>query len=358
MKRVFLSVGYILVVFLGPMTLVHAGEEVVAEADLSAGLVGYWKFDAPADLGLDSSDFENNGAVTSGDVTYTEEGIINGAAKFVEGTINNAIKVPHSVSLDLTEEITMATWIKLDGINTDNGDAIFSKDGATQPYAFFAGLEDVFGSAMGVWFSGVPINSDSVIPKTEWTHLATTYDENTVKFYINGKFLIEKASSVGLREDVTADLNIGASPFGAPEDFSGLMDEARIYNRVLSESEILKLFNETQVVEVAIDIKPGNKQNVINLRARGRVWVAVLSDSEFDPSQIEIPTVRFGTDEARVIRHRVSDVNGDGLGDLSLCFKIPQTGIACGDTEALLTGATFDSELIEGFDSIRTVGCR
>lgn len=109
---------------------------------------------------------------------------------------------------------------------------------------------------------------------------------------------------------------------------------------------------------VPIDIKPGNKRNVINPRSRGGIWVAVLSDDEFDPRQIKVRTVRFGPDEAKATRYYVRDVNRDGLGDLLLRFKIPQTGIACGDKEATLTGETFGGQSITGTDSIKTVGCR
>lgn len=212
-----------------------------AFADLDDELVGYWKFDNPSNLGLDSSGYENHGTVESPDLTYVGGGKINGAAKFIEGTIDVAIKVPHSDSLNLTNEITTAAWINLDGINTDNGDAIFSKDGISQPYAFFAVLED-FGGEMVSWFSGTAIRSDYVVPKQTWTHLAMTYDENTVKFYLNGILVNDIASSAGLNEDSSADLYIGTSPWGGAEDFSGLMDEVRIYKRVLSGPEIQALY--------------------------------------------------------------------------------------------------------------------
>jgi hypothetical protein len=116
-------------------------------------------------------------------------------------------------------------------------------------------------------------------------------------------------------------------------------------------------------VPVTIDIKPGNKRNVINPRANGGIWVAILSDTDpgspFDPSsQVDIPTVEFGPDGAKAIRHKVKDKNKDGLGDLLLRFKIPATGIACGDTEATLSGETFDGQSFSGTDSLKTVGCK
>lgn len=115
-------------------------------------------------------------------------------------------------------------------------------------------------------------------------------------------------------------------------------------------------------ISVTIDIKPGNEHSVINPNTKGGIWVAVLSDTEsdspFDPSsQVDIPAVEFGPDGAKVNRYKVKDINNDGLGDLLLRFKIPETGIACGDTEATLTGKTFDDQSITGTDSVTTVGC-
>jgi hypothetical protein len=131
----------------------------------------------------------------------------------------------------------------------------------------------------------------------------------------------------------------------------------------LSDAYLARVSPKELLLIVDIDIKPGNKRNVINPRAKGGIWVAILSDTDsgspFDPSsQVDIPTVEFGPDGAKAIRHKVKDINRDGLGDLLLRFKIPTTGIACGDTEATLTGETFDGLSFSGTDLIKTVGCK
>jgi hypothetical protein len=41
----------------------------------------------------------------------------------------------------------------------------------------------------------------------------------------------------------SSNLHIGASPCPSAEDFAGLMDEVFLYNRALSASEILTLYN-------------------------------------------------------------------------------------------------------------------
>lgn len=120
---------------------------------------------------------------------------------------------------------------------------------------------------------------------------------------------------------------------------------------------------QSSITTVDIDIKPGNENNIVNPRAKGGIWIAVLSDTDpaspFDPSsQVDIQTVEFGPDGAMVVRHKVEDINKDRLGDLLLRFKVSEAGLACGDTEATLTGETFDGQGFTGTDSIKTVGCK
>ena len=117
-----------------------------------------------------------------------------------------------------------------------------------------------------------------------------------------------------------------------------------------------------QRISVTIDINPGAQHAVMNPRLQGVLWVAVLSDVDnataFDPLQIDIRTVRFGPDGATTNRHRVKDVNKDGVADLFLQFWIQDTGIQCGDAAATLTGDTFDGLQVTGTDSVQTVGCQ
>lgn len=113
---------------------------------------------------------------------------------------------------------------------------------------------------------------------------------------------------------------------------------------------------------VQIDIKPRRDPNSINLRSKGPIPVAVLTTEDFDATTVDPDTVQFGPSGASVdmtgsgkLRAAIKDVDHDGDLDLILRFRTQDTGIAPGDTEACLTGQTYDGVPIEGCDSVRTV---
>lgn len=114
------------------------------------------------------------------------------------------------------------------------------------------------------------------------------------------------------------------------------------------------------VVAVSIDIKPGSYPNSINPRSHGKIPVAILTTDTFDATTVDSTTIRFGATgtEAAPVRSALQDVDGDGDTDMVLHFKTQETGIACGDTSASLTGKTSSGQAIAGSDSIKTVGCK
>jgi hypothetical protein len=112
-------------------------------------------------------------------------------------------------------------------------------------------------------------------------------------------------------------------------------------------------------VAATIDIKPGNTRNVVNPGLEGNIWVAVLSDAEILAAALQVDpgSVRFGPDAAMPNRYRVTDANRDGLADILLRFRVPDSGLKCGDATVKLTGRTDHGTRFIGMDSIATVGC-
>ena len=113
------------------------------------------------------------------------------------------------------------------------------------------------------------------------------------------------------------------------------------------------------MITVSIDIKPGSYPNSINPRSHGKIPVAILTTDSFDATTVDSTTILFGATgaEAAPVRSALEDVDGDGDTDMILHFNTQETGIACGDTSASLTGETSSGQTIEGSDSIKTAGC-
>ncbi|MFZ3166118.1 MAG: PGF-pre-PGF domain-containing protein [Candidatus Methanoperedens sp.] len=116
--------------------------------------------------------------------------------------------------------------------------------------------------------------------------------------------------------------------------------------------------SEIPVFEVNIDILGGK----INPGSNGEIRIAILSDATFNAIvMVDTSSVMatFGKSEVKLKNpySEFKDVNKDGYLDVLLHFKIKETGIQCGDTQATLIGKTITGLNFIGNDSFVTIGC-
>jgi hypothetical protein len=198
-------------------------------------LVGWWTFDeGTGAIAADSSGNGNDGTL-NGPVEWTDEGKIGGAMKFTGPY--NYVQIQDSPSLDMTQEITIAAWINPSWTG-NNRIMQKSSGGGDNQYRLLKEWGDnmVFHlpglSPDRLEFVGLP-------PIGEWTHLAAVYDRSRMIVYYNGEIAGEQESSGNLG---TSDgtLCIGTKHETAPagDEYNGMLDDVRIYNRGLSQSEI------------------------------------------------------------------------------------------------------------------------
>jgi hypothetical protein len=111
------------------------------------------------------------------------------------------------------------------------------------------------------------------------------------------------------------------------------------------------------VLQVEIDIKPGEGPNCLNPESLGRTPIAVLGSEVFDASLIDRETVSIAGVPA--LTHALEDVNGDGWIDLVVHFStrdLNGAGLLTDGAELTLGGMLLDGTLFEGSDVIHLAG--
>ena len=122
-----------------------------------------------------------------------------------------------------------------------------------------------------------------------------------------------------------------------------------------------RAFLLTPIIEVNIDIKPGEEPNSINLGSNGKVPVAILSSPTFDASTVDPASVTLAGSKVALkgkgdkYMAAVQDVNGDRLPDLIVHVDTMAFQLTAGDTEAVLEGKTYAGLCIRGTDTVRIV---
>jgi len=118
------------------------------------------------------------------------------------------------------------------------------------------------------------------------------------------------------------------------------------------------------VIEAAV--KPINinidVRDSINLNS-AKIAVKILSTDIFNALDIDPTTVCFGAEPIPGVgdcseshgKAHIEDTNDDGLLDLVLHYDTNETGLASDDTEAYLTGKTFNGQAVEGCVSISII---
>jgi large repetitive protein len=211
------------------------------------GLVARYKMDEGSGTVLnDVSGFGNN-ATASGSPTWVNSQAGLGLALNLNGTSQYAT-VPDSDSLDITSAITLSAWVKPGKVGTQN---LIKKavNSNTSGYELSLASDGTLPSSKRAFVrfnqtaSGddYRVNSNTIYPidGNTWIHLAATYDGATIRLYYNGELENSLTASISIVSNTLA-FGIGADSLGGNK-LQGALDEVRVYNRALSESEIADL---------------------------------------------------------------------------------------------------------------------
>jgi hypothetical protein len=215
------------------------GDWLVEATDPGTGnLVGWWKLDdgTGATTAQDSSIYGNHGTLIAMDpASDWITGQIGGALHF-DG-IDDYVDCPNDVSLEITgTAISLAAWVKYE--TAGNYSAIAMKT-----------TSDDWADGYGLYADNAVVNfyvtdygnraTKSFAADDQWHHVVGTYDGSNVRIYVDG---VEGTpfSYTGSISNADHSFEIGR---GSHNDynFSGALDDVRLYNAALTDSDVLGL---------------------------------------------------------------------------------------------------------------------
>jgi len=220
---------------------------------ITNGLVSWWRAETNLLDGWGSNDgtllLTSNRFVFPG-ITVLSVSYAPGKVGQALNPITNGVLVPDNVSLKLTNGFTIEAWIyptTLFSLRT-----IFSKFDppvvlATNNNSYYLGANNGFVT-LRVSPNGrdlTTLTAPQPLRSSQWSHVAASYDGAALRLYVNGLLIAQTNYSAGIFEGVD-DVGIGAIPYQQRSWYSqwaGYLDEISLYNRALSDSEILDIVN-------------------------------------------------------------------------------------------------------------------
>jgi len=206
------------------------------------GLVGWWKLD------------EGSGGTAADSSGHNLHGTIAGNPTWVDGPAGKALKfdgdgdyvdLGNDSSLNMTTQITVAAWIKVDAFDCEwqaiitkgDGSWRLQRNGTKSSIEFACTGAFVPGALVGSLFGNIGVNDG------RWHHIAGTYDGSKICLYVDGKLDIasEAAGSIEVND---YDLLIGANAEKPDRNFKGSIDDVRIYSYALSAEEVKEISAE------------------------------------------------------------------------------------------------------------------
>lgn len=234
MKKLILSFGIL------PIIFIHIS---IAIAIADDSLVLYLTFDKDdGNTVKDLSAYMNNGRLTGNPNRVA--GIFESALEFSGAA--DSVEIPHNDSLNMESAVTLEMWVKLaSGGGNDNQAGIEKGGWESGEYSIYAYYVPGEGTAMQ--FMDLPVecadaNSGHLgqnLKDDQWHHIAGTWDGKTISLYTDGN-LEEAWDCKGGPLGVNKQSVFIGSRKASERFLRGVVDEVRIYNKVLSEAEIKK----------------------------------------------------------------------------------------------------------------------
>lgn len=192
------------------------------------------------------------GNTESGDKQYwalwTVLGTAMNSSLSFSGSSSAYAQIPDAPALNPTTAVTLEAWIFPTSWRTSIFEgSIIAKEIATGNggYILRCGAGGKLSFALGIGTTFVELaTTTNILTLNQWQHVAGTYDGTTMRIYLNGVEVGNKAQ--------TGPINVSSNPVEIGRNFAytsryftGRIDEARIFNTALDAATILEWYNKS-----------------------------------------------------------------------------------------------------------------
>ena len=199
----------------------------------------------------DATDESGSYNGTPTDVNFNVEGKFGNAGDF-NGSSSIINLGDHNVFSPSVNPLSFSLWIKK---STSDFNSIFSKGASgSYEYALFisgSGVIELQASTL-TYSSNINLTTSASYSDGNWHHVVAIYDPSgNFKIYVDGSQQATSSSSLSMGNSSNA-LIIGRKYENNVDIFNGSIDEVRIFNKALSSTEIITLYNEVQCIPTIV----------------------------------------------------------------------------------------------------------
>jgi gliding motility-associated-like protein len=245
-----------------PEVIIDCDTDITAD-DLNNDLIVHFDFDGDA---RDNSPFMSQGSISGADATADRFGTANSAMNF---TSNEEITIPKEDRFEIIFPFSISFWAYFETSGALNQGGIFSSNFSQDDYSGIIVNRNENGQISCQVGNGTgsisPASTKSMvtvdeIPKDKWTHIAIRLNgPNSGDIFIDGCEVPTFYGGSGVwnivyrnvpmkigRTDTSSDINVSENYL------HGSLDDFYFWNRIISEDEILYLYDRFEVPAINI----------------------------------------------------------------------------------------------------------
>ncbi len=319
-------------------------KSATATVTVSSGLVGWWPLDEGTGLmAHDISGQGNNGkwsgAPSSPNDTYYTTGLIDSYAGYFDGS-DNEVTIGTQPVYQFTGPFTISAWVS----TVVSGTILTMQNGGDNGYNVAINYGGILFCVYANATQSCTGGGQYPLSKPAWTYFTAVFDGSNISVYANGAFVASSPAATPTAS--SGPLVFGAAQRGGYSNFTGALDDIRIYNRALAANEISSLYNTvvgTPNAPTNLQAYPGNGQiglswntptqgaivtnYIVNYRQSGtQPWIAFLHNPSVVNAQVVTGLVNETSYDLEVIP--VSAL-GEGIAS-TIVSAIPTTSASSG----------------------------